>query len=117
MSDRRGDAFQRALDEARRKDRTPNGDGAGPTGGPRVRGVAFGPAQGSGGEARFGLALDWTGEPTDRPAPPPPPRRREAAGHSGDPSAAIATELGLGGPLTPRSTYVPLARFRLAQPP
>ena len=96
MSDRRSDAFQRALDEAGRKDRAPNDSGAGPTGGARVRGVAFGAAPGSGGKARFGLALDWTDEPADRPAPPPQPPLREPAGRSGDTSAEIATELGLG---------------------
>jgi hypothetical protein len=97
MPDRHIDAFQRALDEAGRKDRAPNDSGAGPTGGARVRGVAFGPAEGSGGKARFGLALDWTDEPVDEPAPPPQPEPRAC---SGDASAEIATELGLGAPLT-----------------
>ena len=54
---------------------------------------------GSGGKARFGLALDWTDEPTEGPAPPHPPPR-ELAGRSGDTSAEIATELGLGAALT-----------------
>jgi hypothetical protein len=98
MPDRHIDAFQRALDEAGRKDRAPNDSGAGPTGGARVRGVAFGPAEGSGGKARFGLALDWTDEPVDEPPQPPPPREPLAC--SGDASAEIATELGLGAPLT-----------------
>ena len=100
MRDRRSDAFQRALDEAGRKDRAPNDDGPGLTGGARVRGVAFGAPPGSGGKARFGLALDWTDEPTDPPAPPPQPPPREPAGRSGDTSAEIATELGLGAALT-----------------
>ena len=100
MSDRRADAFQRALDEAGRKDRAPNDSGAGLTGGARLRGVAFGAAPGSGGKARFGLALDWTDELTDRPAPPPQPPLREPARRSGDTSAEIATELGLGTALT-----------------
>ncbi len=103
MPDRRSDAFQRALDEAGRKDRAPNDAGPGLTGGARVRGVAFGAAPGSGGKARFGLALDWTDEPTDRPGPPQPPPQpppREPAGRSGDTSAEIATELGLGAALT-----------------
>ena len=100
MSDRRSDAFQRALDEAGQKDRAPDDSGAGLTGGARVRGVAFGPASGSGGKARFGLALDWTDEPVSPPPPPlqPPPRQRPV--RSGDPSAEIATELGLGAALT-----------------
>ncbi len=98
MPDRRSDAFQRALDEAGRKDRAPNDDGASPTGGARVRGVAFGAPPGSGGKARFGLALDWTDEAADPPGPQPPPPK--PAGRSGDTSIAIATELGLGAGLT-----------------
>jgi hypothetical protein len=100
MSDRLNDAFQRALDEAGQKDRAPDDSGAGATVGPRVRGVAYGATPGSGGKARFGLALDWTDEPTDRPAPPPQPPLREPVGHSGDTSIEIATELGLGSALT-----------------
>jgi hypothetical protein len=96
MSDRRSDAFERALDEAALNDRAQSDDRLGP----RVRGVAFGPASGSGGKARFGLALDWTDEPTDRPPPPPQPPPREPARRSGDTSAEIATELGLGAALT-----------------
>ena len=99
MSDRRNDAFQRALDEAGRKDRAPDDNGAGPTGGFRVRGVAFGAAPGSGGKARFGLALDWTDELGDRPTPPPQPALREPVGRSGDTSIEIAAELGLGSAL------------------
>ena len=101
MSDRRDDAFQRALDEAARKDRASHDSGAAPTGGARVRGVAFGPAPGSGGKARFGLALDWTDEPVSPPPPPPPqPPPREPARRSGDTSAEIASEIGLGAALT-----------------
>jgi hypothetical protein len=97
MPDRHSDAFQRALDEAGRKDRELNDNDANPTGGMRVRGVAFGPAPGSGGKARFGLALDWTDEPADRPAPPPP---HDPPALSGDTSIEIETELGLGAALT-----------------
>ena len=99
MPDRRSDAFQRALDEAERKDRAPNDGGPGLTGGARVRGVAFGAPPSSGGGARFGLALDWTDEPTDPPASPPQPPPRVAA-RSGDTSIDIATELELGAALT-----------------
>jgi hypothetical protein len=99
MSDRHSDAFQRALDEAGRRDNAPDDSGAGPTGGARMRGVAFGPASGSGGKARFGLALDWTDEPTD-PAPPPQTPPRESAGRPGETSAEIAMELGLSAALT-----------------
>jgi hypothetical protein len=98
MPDRRIDAFQRALDEAGRKDRASNDDSPGATGGPRVRGVAFARAPGSGGKARFGLALEWMDEPESRPAPPPPVR--EPAKRSGDTSIEIAAELGLGAALT-----------------
>jgi hypothetical protein len=100
MSDRRTDAFQRALDEAGRKGRVPDDNGAVSTGGARVRGVAFGPASGSGGKARFGLALDWTDERTDRPPPPLQPPPREPARRSGDTSIEIAAELGVGAALT-----------------
>jgi hypothetical protein len=100
MSDRRSDAFQRALDEAGRRDHAPDDSGASSTGGARVRGVAFGAAHDSGGKARFGLALDWTDEPADRPAPPPQPPPSEPARRSPDTSAEIAGEIGLGAALT-----------------
>jgi hypothetical protein len=103
MSNRDSDAFQRALDEAGRKDSTPHDDGAGLLGAPRMRGVAFGPAERSGGKARFGLALDWTEELTDSTAPPKPPPQpplREQPERSGETSAEIAVELGLGAPRT-----------------
>jgi hypothetical protein len=93
------DAFQRALDEAGRKDPAAHENRPGPTGAPRVRGVAFGTAPGAGGKARFGLALDWTDEPVS-PSPhrePPSPQRPM---RSGDHSAEIGTELGLGAALT-----------------
>ena len=97
------------------KDRAPNDSGAGPTGGARVRGVAFGAAPGSGGKARFGLALDWTDEPADRPAPPPQPPPRE-------PAAAFRRYVDRDRDgarpwrgADARSAYVPLARLRLAQ--
>lgn len=102
MSDRRSDGFQRALDEARPKDRAPDDEGRGPTQRPRApAGVTFTRAPGSGGEARFGLALDWADEPTDRPAREAQAPPREAAGRPVDTPAEIAAELGLGAPLTP----------------
>jgi len=101
MSDRGGHAFQRALDEARRKDRAQNDDGFEPSQTPRApAGVAFARAPGSGGEARFGLALDWTEEPPDRPAREAHAPPREAARRPADTQAEIAEELGLGKPLT-----------------
>jgi len=97
MSDRRNDEFQCALDEARRQAQARDDDRPRPRGGARVRAqLEFGPAPGSGGEARFGLALEWTDEPADRPARQAPASTEEAAL---DP-AEIAVELGLSGPLT-----------------
>jgi hypothetical protein len=102
MPDHGSDAFQRALDEARRKDRALDDDELSPAGRPRVRaGVEFGPAPSSGGEARFGLGLDWTDEPADRLGPQAPVSRGEAARSGADTQADIAEELGLGVTLTP----------------
>jgi hypothetical protein len=101
VSGSRDDSFQRVLDEARRKDRAPGEDGFEPARTPWLRaGLAFGPADGSGGKARFGLALDWTDEPADRPASPPQPAPRKPPARSGDTPAEIAAELGLGVALT-----------------
>jgi len=95
MSDRRSEAFERALDEA--QGRVPDGGEPTLTQRPRMRGgVPLGSAPPSGGEARFGLALDWTDEPLDRPPPAP---REEACPHADTP-AEIAAELGLGAALT-----------------
>ena len=102
MSDRGDDAFQRALDEAGRSNRVLKDDGPGPTRGPRMRaGVAFARAPGSGGDERFGLALDWTDEPPDKPVREVQARPCEAAGPPVDTPAEIAAEIGLGAPLTP----------------
>jgi hypothetical protein len=101
MSDRQDDSFQRALDEARWQDPTLNDHWSGPGGGPRVRAnLEFGPAPGSGGEARFGLALDWTDEPADRQGRQAPALREEAAANPADTPTEIAAELGLSGPVT-----------------
>ena len=102
LSGSRDNSFQRVLDEARRESSAANEDSFEPARAPRLRaGLALGPADGSGGKARFGLALDWADEPADRPAPQPPrPAPREAARRSGDTPAEIAAELGLGGALT-----------------
>jgi hypothetical protein len=91
----RDDSFERALDEARRQDQTLSDSGLGPAGGPRVHAsLELGPEPGSGGEARFGLALDWTDEPQA------PASTLEAAQPRADTPAEIAAELGLAGPLT-----------------
>jgi len=95
------DSFERALDEARRQDRTVDGDAPGRAGGPRVRAsLEFGPAPGSGGEARFGLALDWTDEPAEPAGRPVPVLKSEAASTRADTPDEIAAELGLAGSLT-----------------
>ena len=102
MSNRRNDEFQRALDEARRQDRALDDEGSRPAGGPCVRArLEFGPAPGSGGEARFGLALEWTDEPADRLGRQAPASTDEATPNLADTPAEIAAELGLAGPVTP----------------
>ena len=101
MSDRRSDEFQRALDEARRQDRTLEDDASGSAVGPRVHAsLDLGRAPGSGGEARFGLALDWTDEPADWLGGRGPASTDEAPPNPADTPAEIAAELGLAGSLT-----------------
>jgi hypothetical protein len=98
VPDRPGDSFQSALDEARRKDR--NDDLAGAQRPRILTGLALDPSSGSGGKARFGLAMDWTDEPAGPPAPPQQHPSREAAPAPADTPAEIAMELGLGAPQT-----------------
>ncbi len=93
--------FEHALDEARR-----NGPGA--DGGAdciivaKVRArVDFGPEHGGGGEARWGLAMAWVGEPNERPASAAAGASRPAP-LSADSLEAIAGELGVGAALTER---------------
>src|SRR5580658_8836362 len=98
MSDRSREAFERALDEARWTDRN---DDLAATQRPRVvTGLAFDPPSALGGKAQFCLAMDWTDEPGDRPAPAPKAPPPEAAKRSGDTTAEIERELGLRAPLT-----------------
>jgi hypothetical protein len=98
VPDRPGDSFQSALDEARRKARN---DDLAATQRPRVlTGLALDPSSGSGGKARFGLAMDWTDEPADPPGPPPQHHSPEAGPPPADTPAEIAMELGLGAPQT-----------------
>jgi len=100
MADRRGEAFERALDEARRNGSAPD-SGRAPA--QRIRmgaGAPIGSALPSGGEARYGLALDWTDEAPGRPLPPQA-GPDEQAHPPGDTPAEIAAELGLGAPLSP----------------
>ena len=91
----RADPFQRALDEARRASRCADDDLAPPA--PRLHvheSFDLGPSLGAGGEARFGLAMDWAGEPAD------PPRQQVTTPTSADTQAEIAGELGLDRALT-----------------
>jgi len=103
MSDRRNDEFQRALDEARRRDdRARNVDASRAAGGTRVRGpLELGRAPGSGGESRFDKALEWTDEPADQLGRQARRATPEAPPNPADTAAEIAAELGLAGPLTP----------------
>ena len=98
--DRAGDAFRRALDEIRSGPQ-PTADDAGP----QLHSLGFGaplnlgPAQGGGGEARWGLAMNWTDEPPGpeaRPTRAGPPDSAVAA----EIAAAVARELGIGAGLT-----------------
>jgi len=101
MPGSRDDSFERALDEAERQERTLNDDGAGRAGGPRVHArLELGQEPGSGGEARFGLALDWTEELADRLERPAAASTRGAVQPRSDTSTEIAAELGLAAPLT-----------------
>ena len=101
MADGRKHSFDRALDEARRQDRTVDDDARGRAARARVRAsLELGPAPASGGEARFGLALDWTDEPAERPERPAPVSQSEAASSRAESPDEIAAELGLDGPLT-----------------
>jgi hypothetical protein len=94
------ESFERALDEARRQDRTVDDDAPGRAGGPRVRAsLEYGPAPGSGGEARFGLALDWMDELAEPPSRPAPVSKSEPASNGADTPDEIAAELGLDRPL------------------
>jgi hypothetical protein len=95
MLERPSDPFEHALDEARRAGRRADDELAAGTPLPRVRAsVDLGPTIGAGGEARFGLAMDWAGEPMD------PPKQEATTSCCPGTQAEIAAELGLGGALT-----------------
>jgi hypothetical protein len=102
--DRETELFQRPLDEARRS------TGAASAGGEVgfdstlivQAPVEFGPALGGGGEARWGLAMNWTSEPDERPASLSPIEGNETKGLCEDNQEAVASELGIGGALTER---------------
>jgi hypothetical protein len=91
---RQDDPFQRALDAAHRAAGPPDGDLAALAPRPHVRAnVDFGQSLGAGGEARFDLAMNWTGEPAE------PPGQGATDLSSSDTPAEIADELGLGDAL------------------
>ena len=94
--------FQRALEEARRSDRPANPDiESGYVPKPRVRTpVEFVPAQGGGGDARWGLAMTWTHEPEVMTSTPAADQTCEPARLDTDIAEAIAQELGVTVGLT-----------------
>ncbi len=98
--DRAGDAFRRALDEIRRRPPPTAEDAALEVHGPGFGApLNLGPAQGGGGEARWGLAMDWAAgppRPETRSARAGPPESASAA----EIAAAVARELGIGAGLT-----------------
>jgi hypothetical protein len=106
--DRESELFQRALDEACRTNGAASADSAvGFDSTPIVRPlVEFGPAHGGGGEARWGLAMNWASEPDERLPSLTPSHGSETTAHCEDDQLAIASELGIGGALTERQlTY------------
>jgi hypothetical protein len=102
--DRDTELFQRALDEAGRSNGAASaGSEVGLESTLIVRApVEFGPAHGGGGEARWGLAMNWTSEPDERPASLTPIEASETKGLREDHQEAVASELGIGGALTER---------------
>ena len=100
--DRETELFRRALDEARRTTGAASADSeVGFDSTPIVRAlVEFGPAHGGGGEARWGLAMNWASEPDERLPSLIPIHESETTGLCEDDEAAIASELGIGGSLT-----------------
>ena len=100
--DRETELFRRALDEARRTTGAASADSeVGFDSTPIVRAlVEFGPAHGGGGEARWGLAMNWASEPDERLPSLTPVHGSETTGLCEDDEAAITSELGIGGALT-----------------
>ncbi len=94
------DPFERALEDARRKGGAGGGEGSTRIERPYVRAsAALGRAPAGGGEARWGLAMDWTGEPSEPEGALAPTASRPTCFCS-DAAAEIASELGIDGELT-----------------
>ena len=102
MLDSETELFQRALDEARRSNCAASADGeAGFESRPIMRATfEFGPTPGCGGEARWGLALNWASESDERPGSLTTIRGADVKGLREDDPEAIASELGIGAALT-----------------
>jgi hypothetical protein len=103
--DRPGDAFQRALDDVGRRQQPETGVGGGPVSAPGLGArFDFGPAPGAGGQARWGLAMDWADEPSPLPSATGSQKFLRPALDSvtgGAIAEAVALELDFGGCLTP----------------
>ncbi len=97
------DSFQRALDEASRKNRASADDdwSLGSASGLKVRSpVGVASPLGGGAEERWGLAMDWAGEPDEETDPPAAALCSDPLSPGADTPEAIALEMGLGGSLT-----------------
>lgn len=108
--DRVGEAFLRALDEAGRSLPSDNEVVPAPPRPQPAASIDFGPDPG-GGEARWDFAMQWTDErtpPAGCLAPDPAPITAVSGTRS---AAAIAEELGIGAPLTPRQLASRWRRF------
>jgi hypothetical protein len=102
MIDRETEMFQRALDEARGSDCGPSADGAtGIRSRPNMRApIEISPTPGGGGEARWGLALNWASDPDEGLGSLTPIWGEDVKSLRQDYRAAIAGELGVGAALT-----------------
>ncbi len=101
---REAELFQRALEEAGVSNRAAGAEGgAGFESRPVMRvTLELGTARGGGGEARWGLALNWASEPDERLGSLTPIRVGDVTGSVDDHREAIAGELGVGAALTER---------------
>jgi hypothetical protein len=99
--DRFGDAFRRALDEARRPPWPQPEMGQAPIARPGF-GARFdlAPARGGGGEARWGLAMAWADESRPPRVPATHLLTLDPVPASTDVAEAVACELGVGAGLS-----------------